>query len=316
MTRLGCTCMGVADPDQIGRNFDELCSIGCSDVLLAAVEFDLKYMPGKVDFFAAEARRRKLRAIAIPWGVLNLFGGGRSSQFLHDHPEGYQRDAAGALLPGGCYTNPACRDEVLRIFERFVEAGFEGFFLDEPTATECFCEHCRAQFAAWFPGADIERMDEQAARAFRSRQAMDYVRDVSARSKATHREVTIQCCLMPTDQSMWQPAGEIETLDDLGTDVYWANEDRDYAEATELVGQLGAICRSGGKAHHEWLQCWGVEAGREKFIRPLGEAILAGSPDALYAWALHGQVGTVEGCADPRRAWAEVCDLFRSVVGG
>jgi len=45
-------------------------------------------------------------------------------------------------------------------------------------------------------------------------------------------------------------------LDNLGTDIYWVNSDRDVEEMAPMVREMGALCKASGKVHHEWLQCW------------------------------------------------------------
>ena len=66
---------------------------------------------------------------------------------------------------------------------------------------------------------------------------------------------------MPSDRSLWQQAAQVPELDDLGTDIYWVNQETDVREMIPLVQDLAALCRSAGKRHHEWLQAWIVKRG-------------------------------------------------------
>jgi hypothetical protein len=43
----------------------------------------------------------------------------------------------------------------------------------------------------------------------------------------------------------------------------------------------------------------------------MGEEILRAQPDALYVWAWEAQIGTVESCDDPERAWAASVEILR-----
>ncbi len=145
---------------------------------------------------------------------------------------------------------------------------------------------------------------------------IDYVTSISDYCKLNHPALETICCLMPRDQSLWATMAEVDSLDNLGTDVYWVNEDRDVGDMSPLIRDMGAICRAHAKTHHEWLQCWGVRKGREGRIREHGEVLVAERPDALYVWAWEGQVGTAESCDDPARAWSQAREVLRMAQGG
>jgi hypothetical protein len=110
---------------------------------------------------------------------------------------------------------------------------------------------------------------------------------------------------------VWAEAGEFETLDNIGTDIYWVNQERDVEEMTPTVRDLAGVCHRHAKRHHEWLQCWKVRAGREQRILDQGKILMRERPDALYVWAWKGQIGTLEACDNPHAAWAKVEEVFR-----
>ena len=120
---------------------------------------------------------------------------------------------------------------------------------------------------------------------------------------------------MPIDEDMWADAVSIEGLCDVGTDLYWVNQDRDTNEMTPLVRQLASLTRGHGKQHHQWLQCWGVQQGREPRILEQGRILIREKPDALYVWAYKGQVGTAETCDAPAEAWAAACQVLKEAKG-
>jgi hypothetical protein len=66
------------------------------------------------------------------WGALNLFGGGRSSQFLLGRPDCHQAGADGSWRAAGCYNHPDCLAYIKALIDRLLGAGFRGYLIDEP----------------------------------------------------------------------------------------------------------------------------------------------------------------------------------------
>lgn len=308
--RTGVAYLGHHNPRHLREDLQALRSLGCEDVLLAAQEIDFHYLPGKLRFLPPMARDLGLRPIVLFWGVLNLFGGGRSSQFLLEHPECHQVGADGSWRPAGCYNNPACIAHIQALIDEVVARGFEGYFIDEPPRLSCCCPSCAGLFAEWF-GADLRTADEQAVARFRRRCVRGYVQTIADHVKANFPAVATFCCIPPEDREVWPEVAGIASLDNVGTDLYWANTPQDVEEMRPLVRELATLCRGRAKKHHEWLQCWGVEARREPRVGAMGQVLCAERPDALYVWAFEGQIGTSEACDDPGRAWAEACAVLR-----
>ena len=311
--RTGLSYMGHHNPKHLKTDLEDIQALGCSDVLVALQENDFVYMNGKLDFLPQLARESGLKPIAIFWGVLNLFGRGRSSQFLLAYPEGHQVNRDGSWNPAGCYNNERNVEHICRMVDRAAAGGYEGYFIDEPTPLECCCPSCRALFEEWFGGnlseaKDVKRQD------FRRRCVVHYVQRITSYIRAEHPRLETQCCVMPVDQSLWSEIGAIPGLDSLGTDIYWVNEDRDVEEMRPLMRELEGLCRREGKMHHQWLQCWAVRKGREDRIREQGRVLVDEKPDALYVWAYLGQIGTSEACADPQSAWAKAAEVLRAAA--
>jgi hypothetical protein len=82
--------MGHHNPQHAKADIAEMALLKLDDLLVAAQENDFAYFNGKLKFTPQIAKDDGLRPIVIFWGALNLFGGGRSSQFLLEHPEGFQ----------------------------------------------------------------------------------------------------------------------------------------------------------------------------------------------------------------------------------
>ncbi len=312
--RTGVTYMGHHNPKHLRIDLADIKSLGCDDVLLAAQENDFVHMTGKLDFTPAIAAELGLRPIAIFWGALNLFGGGRSSQFLLEHPAGFQVKKDGSHCAAGCYVNPICVSRIKEMIDTIADKGFAGYFIDEPTPMDCYCPACRERFGKVF-GGDLETAAEEEVKSFRARCVTDYITEIAGYCKSNHPELETSCCLMPCDRELWEAAAAIDGLDSLGTDIYWANNDRDVEEMTPMVRELAAVCRRGAKLHHEWLQAWIVRRGREPRIRAQGEIFIREQPDALYVWAYASQIGTTESSDDPEASWAAAEAILKQAKG-
>jgi hypothetical protein len=309
--RTGVSYMGHHNPKHLETDIREMSGLQLDDILLAAQENDFAHFPGKLMFTAKIAADYGIRPIAIFWGALNLFGGGQSSQFLLEHPEGFQMGVDGVHRSHGCYVNPVCVSRIEQMIDMIAELGFQGYFVDEPTPLRgCYCTSCRAAFQEWY-GIDLATAPDDRVELFRQRCVVEYVRKISAYCKAKHPQLETMTCLMPSDKQMWKETSKIDDLDNLGTDMYWANSDQDVEEMTPILNELGTLCENSGKVHHEWLQCWNVRKGNERRILEQGEVLIREQPDSLYIWAWQGQIGTTESCDDPATSWQYACEILR-----
>jgi len=307
----GVSYMGHHNPKHIKTDLEEMKELQLDDVLVAAQENDFVHFPGKLKYLPEIAKDLGIRPIAIFWGVINLFGGGRSSQFLLEHPEGFQVKADGSHSPLGCYVNPVCVVRIKEMIDTVAEHGFEGYFVDEPTELKnCYCASCRSTFDEWY-GGDLTTADEDVRNEFRQRCVMDYVREISDYCKANHPQLETICCLMPHQTHLWPKAAEIENLDNLGTDIYLVNRPNDVEDMTPLVREMASLCKENDKVHHEWLQCWFAKTGNEDRILQQGKILVREQPDAMYIWAWQAQIGVDEACDDPALSWSKAVEILR-----
>ncbi len=309
--RTGVSYVGHHNPKHMATDFRAMRDLQIDDVFICMQEVDFVHFPGKIHFGPQLAKEHGIRPLALFWGALNLFGGGRSSHFLLSHPEGFQVGRDGVPTDEGCYVNPVCVAYLQGLIDVIAAAGFAGYFIDEPTPLrDCYCAACRAKFAAHYEG-DLATATEDAREAFRQFCVVDYVRIMADYCKANHPQLETFCCLMPHDDAMWEPVAQIASLDNIGTDIYWTNSDRDVQEMRPIVARMAAVAQRYGKVHHEWLECWRAKRGREERVFTQGEVLVKQQPDALYIWAWEGQIGTKESCEDPLAAWAKACDVLR-----
>ena len=314
--RTGVSYMGHHQPRHLETDIREMAALELDDVLLAAQENDFEYFTGKLRFMPKIAEDYGLRPVAIFWGALNLFGGGRSSQFLLEHPEGFQVNLDESHRPQGCYVNPVCVSRITQMIDTIAELGFKGYFVDEPTPLrDCYCASCRRAFQEWYDG-DLATASDEKKETFRQRCVVEYVRAIADYCKANHPQLETMTCLMPCDKELWETTAEIDSLDNLGTDIYWVNDGNDVEEMVPIIGDLDSVCKKNGKIHHEWLQCWGVRRGKEQRVLDQGNVLIRERPDALYVWAWRGQIGTSESCDDPATSWQYACDVLKKAKHG
>lgn len=306
----GVSYMGHHHPRYLAADFAAMRQLELDDVFLCLQENDFRYYTGKVKFAPELAQATGLRPLAILWGALNLFGGGRASQHLLENPDGHQQDRAGNPLPAGCYVNEKNVAHIQSLITVCAEVGYAGYFVDEPVPLNCYCEACRTQYDLLI-GGDLVHAAPADEQRFRHHCVLTYIKTMATYCKTNHPQLETFCCLMPSEQAMWAEASALDALDNIGTDIYWGNNDRNLAEMRPLLTEIDTLARANGKRHHEWLHGWGIKAGREPRIIQMGDEIIHSRPDALYVWAWEGQIGMSESCDDPLRAWAAVTEVIK-----
>ena len=140
--RTGVSYLSSHNPKHIRADLEEIKSLGCDDILLAAQENDFLYFPGKLKFLPEIAKEYGIRPIAVFWGAINYFGGGRSSQFLLYNPQTHQVNKDGSYNPAGCYNNPQAVGFIKKLIDEIAEYGFCGYFIDEPSLLDCYYSPC------------------------------------------------------------------------------------------------------------------------------------------------------------------------------
>ncbi len=309
--RTGVAYMGHYNPRHIEVDIREMKGLQIDEVLVAVQENDFAYFPGKAESTSKIAKEHGMRPVAIFWGALNLFGGGRSSQFLLEYPEGLQVGRDGAHRAEGCYVNQACVGRVKEMIDVVAGLGFEGYFVDEPAPLrDCYCNSCCNAYIE-LNDADLLSASDAEKETFRQGCVVEYVQRIADYCKCNYPKMETMTCLTPEDKQMWQKTSEIANLDNLGTDLYWVNNNNDVEGMVPVIKELDGICKAKGKRHHAWLQCWGVEKGREQRILEQGKILIREQPDSLYVWAWQGQVGTNEACDDPGVAWRYASEVFK-----
>ncbi len=265
--KTGVSYMGHHNPRHLESDLKDIKALGCNDVLLVAQENDFVYMRGNLDFFPRLAKEQGIRPLAIFWGgAMNYFGGGKSSQFLLDHPKAHQVNQDGSYNPAGCYNNLEVVKHIRGMIDRIAELGFSGYFIDEPSQLDCFCPACVQIYHDMYRGDLFQANAEQAAQ-FRKKCVVRYICLLTDDIKLTYPHMETLCCMMPCDKIAWDNISRIDSLDNLGADIYWVNNNTPAEEMRPIIQDMDKICKRGNKKHHQWLQCWGVKKGKEHRIK-------------------------------------------------
>ena len=179
-----------------------------------------------VDFFPQIAKDLGIKPYIIFWGALNYFGGGKSSQFLLDNPRAHQVQKDGSYNCAGCYNNQDAIFYIKQLIDLSVARGFQGYFIDEPSLLDCYCESCQELFKKSLDG-DLHLASELQKFKFRQDCVTNYVKTITDYIRGKHLHIDTMCCVMPQDKVLWDSISELSGVDGLGTDIYWANEDND-----------------------------------------------------------------------------------------
>jgi hypothetical protein len=314
--KLGVTYIASFLPYHIERDMDELASIGCDDVLFAIQENHLDTLQGAVKFGPKLARKAGLRPQAVIWGFLNTFGGGRISSIMLKETSLWRVDRAGKTEPLACLNNPGIMDLLRQAVTRLRDAGFESFFIDEPTPQQCYCTHCQQAFSRWF-GGDLMNADKPGYDEFQRRLVVDYIDRGCRTVKAIDPQLETICCLMPCDKACAESASKVGALDMLGTDPYWLLPFMKLSlqDAIDDTRSLEALCRRNGKRSQVWLNCWAIPEGVEPDIYTGGLQLAAVGCDSMFTWSFRGALGTSEQCDRADVAWDYLTRLYRELAG-
>jgi len=220
MVRLGVSYYGSYLPWHLETDLKDIYDSGCDDVLVTLQENDFKVFRGKVELTAKMAHKIGLKAVANLWGYACMLGGGNVSRILTDNLGTWQVNREGKKAGMGCMNNPIIVSTLLDIVEDAASYEFDGFFIDEPTTAECFCQHCQEKFRSNY-GGSLFRAEPRQLKEFESRSLIEFLEGVCDKVKDIDPKLETSTCIMPKDESLWEDAAKITNLDYFGTDPYW-----------------------------------------------------------------------------------------------
>lgn len=312
--------MGSHRRDVLAAELGDIRSRGFDEVILAVQENDFIHFPGKIAETPGIAHDLGLRVLVNLWGYACSFGGGRISRLLSDEPEVMARNRDGSPYavkwPGfrmhvGCTSHPRLYERAQEFASTAMAAGVDGFFWDEPTKIDCYCDACKKSFAEFGKG-DLLKAREEDRAAFRRFSVRRWVSEMSRWVKTQKPALETSTCVMPSDRDAWEEVAGVGDLDSLGTDTYWLLEKKPIEWMREPCRSLVSVAKAHGKSAHLWLQCWQVPAGKEEELVEASRELAAALPDAIYVWAYDGQAGTSEACDDSAKAWKFALEGLRA----
>jgi hypothetical protein len=309
-------------PDHIETDMKHLRDIGCSEVLFALQENHINKLTGALRFGAGIAKEHGLKPYVVAWGYANTFGGGRMSDVLLEDTGMWRVRIDGTPLPRACLNNPHLIDRFVEIADTCRRHDYDGVFIDEPQAQECFCELCQARFENAFGENLVESRDTDAYRAFQTNTVVAYVGQVCQRVKDLDEGLRTIACVMPflPHDKLFEPVALIPELDVFGTDPYWLLSggfgfDMTLQDAVDVTQRVKLLCKTNGISSQVWLNCWRIPAGLEQDIYTGGKLLANVGCDSLYTWSFRGGLGTYEECDNPKAAWDSVVKLYRELSG-
>jgi hypothetical protein len=317
---LGVSYIAAHLPQHIRADMGHLREVGCTEVLFALQENHFNTLTGAVRFGADIAKESGLRPYVVVWGYANTFGGGRMSDLLLEDRSLWRVQADGALLPRACLNHPRLVDTFVEMAATCRSYGFEGMFIDEPMAQDCFCRHCQERFEASFGANLVEAQGTEAYGAFQEDTVVRYVAGVCQRIKALDVGLMTVACVMPMPphDRLFEPVASVADLDVFGTDPYWLLSgrygfDASLESAVNDARRVKLLCDEKKKASQIWLNCWKIPAGLEGEIYTGGRRLAEVGCDSLYTWSFRGGLGTYEECDNPGVAWESVVRLYREL---
>lgn len=320
MMKFGTAYLGSHRRDVLRAELGDIGKQGFDSVVLTCQENDFIHFPGKITETPKIAHDLGVRVLINLWGYACAFGGGRISRLLSDEPEVMATNRDGSLYtvtwPGlrmhvGCTNQPRLYERARELAAAAISAGADGFFWDEPTKIDCYCDACRRVFGER-RNADLLTATDAERAAFRRWSVSHWVDEMSGWVKKQKVSLETSTCVMPSDRDAWEEVARVENLDSLGTDTYWLLEKKPIEWMSEPCRSLVSTARAHGKIPHLWLQCWRVPAGREEELVEASRELAAAGPERIYVWAYDGQAGTEEACDDPGKAWRFALEGLRA----
>ena len=315
--KLGVSYISAFLPQHIEADMKQLKAIGCDEVLFAIQENHIHYLDGAVKYGAKIAMEQGLTPYACLWGYANTFGGGRMSKFLFENLDVLCEDRFGRKLPTANLNHPKLSEQLIHYYSVLIEHGFQGVFIDEPTSQVDYSRYSQELYYALFGEALTYDNNDAKVEQFQRHSIRRYVDRVCGGIKERYPDVKTIVCVMPHDHMYWRDIAELDSVDVFGTDPYWLFEGHNLTMegAVECARKMKRLCDEIGKASQIWLNCWGVEAGREEEIYIGGKKLAEIGCDSLYTWSYLGGLGTNESCDDPYKAWDSVVRLYRECSG-
>lgn len=198
--------------EHIVADLNKMVEIGTDVVSICIQESQIENWHWKhIDNFILLAHRAGLKVHAVPNRWAGLFAGWLDgfSSFSMENQHLLTEDVSGNPVIKGemacCINKPEVREYIENNLQyMFAKFDFDGIIWDEPHATFCHCEHCKAK------GIDSSTM---ADRAF-----CTYLDHISLIAKAQGRDIVTSVFTQPQNDSLLNALIETVNIDYIGSD--------------------------------------------------------------------------------------------------
>jgi len=261
------------------------------------------------------------------WGMGRVFAG-EVSGFCGEHPEAREVLSDGAPFARACLYAPEFRKFMQDWTDAAAATKPEAIFWDEPNLPYhepeqgrparwgCRCERCQSLFRDRFGHAMPVEMDEEVID-FRHQSVVDFLDFVTKYAHTRDLENAI-CCMIAKDTRFgdknWDDIISLPAVDNFGTDPYCHGRTdipsvvSYYSEHTR---RLVDLVKRYGKAHHIWVQAFGIKAGCEQEIVDAIVAVREAGSENIAAWGFAGCESNDYRCQRPEIAWEAIGEGFR-----
>jgi len=262
------------------------------------------------------------------WGLAGPPGD--KSHFLGYSPDSHQIYSDGSLDPVRvCLNSPEFRGFTKEWIDVVKDAGGKNVYWDEPhlgakttdkngkpIIYSCMCKRCKQLFEDRYnqvmPTEFTKEVEE-----FRSWTISDYFREVTQYSNQKSME-NIICVMLEVQHGISLDSldliGELDTMNNIGSDPYWQLIDDVYIEPYEYVYNATKlnldICKRHNKDHNIWIQGWKTPAGREEEIIYAADAAYDAGARTIFVWGYRGCESNDYGSKNPDLTWKVVGDAM------
>ncbi|MBS4224250.1 hypothetical protein [Lederbergia citrea] len=262
------------------------------------------------------------------WGLAGPPGD--KSHFLGYSPDSHQIYSDGSMDPVRvCLNSPEFRSFTKEWIDVIKEAGAKSVYWDEPhlgaktvdkngkpIIYSCICKRCQELFKEQYEHDMPTEFTNEVAE-FRSWTIRDYFKEVTEYSNRKSME-NIICVMLEAQHGISLDTlgliGEIDTMDNIGSDPYWQLRDDVMIEPYEYVYNATKLnldlCKQYNKDHNIWIQGWNTPAGREEEIIYAADAAYDAGARTIFVWGYRGCESNDYGSKNPDMTWKVVGDAM------
>lgn len=326
--RLAVSYFGNRYPQHAREDMAALAEAGVNDVVLVMSESDLRWNPGTMAELVQVAHDAGLEPWLTAWAIGGVFGGETASYAVGEHPEGCQRDNAGAHVPALCPRQEPFRAVMRAWMDAAAAARVRMVQWDEPqlalpfkAGTErygCWCDACQHAFRQAY-GKDLPPIASAESERFFGDLLTEVVTWLVGEARLRGLESAI--VLLPDENYDADHAAAMAALPGVSFFGSTPFTLRNGVVAADIPAYLRGwadqgIAATRGKPvrSYAWVQAFDVGAGHENEITLAITSLADAGVDLIAVWSYRAcEAMSGLACADPDAAWSAVLAGFAAV---